>query len=54
VVSRDTGLPDGTFASSKYQFGYIVEGLGIVNVSIFCSHLACFIAFLWQFSIVSI
>jgi hypothetical protein len=27
------GLPDGTFAFPKFQFGYILEGLGMDNVS---------------------
>jgi hypothetical protein len=29
------GLPDGLFSYQKYQFGYILEGLGMENVGIF-------------------
>jgi hypothetical protein len=27
-----TGLPDGFFSDQKYQFGYILEDLGMENV----------------------
>jgi hypothetical protein len=30
-----TGLPDGIFAYQKYQFGYILDGLGMENACIF-------------------
>jgi hypothetical protein len=30
-----TGLPDGSFSNQKYQFGYILEGLGMENIGIF-------------------
>jgi hypothetical protein len=29
-----TGLPDGSFSDQKYQFGYILEDLGMENVAI--------------------
>jgi hypothetical protein len=32
------GLPDGLFSNQKYQFGYMLEGLGMENVSIFYDH----------------
>jgi hypothetical protein len=28
-------LPDGIFSYQKYQFGYILEGLGKENVGVF-------------------
>jgi hypothetical protein len=37
-----TGLPDGLFSNQKTQFGYILEGLGVENVDIFCGHLKYF------------
>jgi hypothetical protein len=42
-------LPDGTFSYQNSQFGYILEGLGVLNVCIFflfgvfCCHLAHFL-----------
>jgi hypothetical protein len=32
-------LPDGIFSKQKYQFGFILEGLGMVNVGIVFGHL---------------
>jgi hypothetical protein len=48
-------LPDGLFTSPKYQFGYILEGLGMGNIATFYDHLEYFMAIwynLWQFSMV--
>jgi hypothetical protein len=35
------GLPDGIFSNQKFQFGYILEGLGMEKFGIFQ----------WQFEI---
>jgi hypothetical protein len=40
-------LPDGLLSYQKYQFGYILEGLGIENVGIFYDHLIYFTAKLY-------
>jgi hypothetical protein len=49
-------LPDGLFSNQKYQFGYILEDLGMENVGLFYDHLEYFTA-IWyislQFGIVS-
>jgi hypothetical protein len=50
-------LPDGLFSNKKYQFGYILVGLGMENfyIPILYYHLEYFIAIcynLWQFGIV--
>jgi hypothetical protein len=37
-------LPDGIFLDQNFRFGYILEGLGVENFSIFCSHLVNCIA----------
>jgi hypothetical protein len=37
-------LPDGFFSNPKYQFWYILEGLGTENVGIFNGHLEYFTA----------
>jgi hypothetical protein len=50
-----TGLPDGLFSKRKYQFGKILEGLGMENVGIFYDRLEHFTAIwcnLWLFGIV--
>jgi hypothetical protein len=39
-------LPDGIFPRQTYQFGNILEGLGIENVDILCGHLENF-ATMW-------
>jgi hypothetical protein len=52
ISGYQAGLPDGLFSNQKSQFGYILEGLGIENVIIFCDHLDYFMAIrynLWQF-----
>jgi hypothetical protein len=36
------GLPGGLSSNQKYQFGYILEGLGMENVGIFYDHLEYF------------
>jgi hypothetical protein len=33
------GLPDGIFSDQKYNFGYILEGLGKENIGILYGHL---------------
>jgi hypothetical protein len=35
-------LPDGFFPDQKFQFGYILEGLGMENVAIYSVHLEYF------------
>jgi hypothetical protein len=50
------GLPDGFFSNQKYQFWYILEGLGMDIVGIFYGHLEYFTAIgyiLWPFGIFS-
>jgi hypothetical protein len=42
------GLPDGLFSNKKSQFGYVLEGLAVENVVIFCGHLVNFSA-IWHF-----
>jgi hypothetical protein len=45
-------LPDGLFSNQKYQFGYILDGLGMANIGTFCGHLLYFVAtcdILWSF-----
>jgi hypothetical protein len=37
-------LPDGFFSDQKYQFGYILEDLGMEKVVIFSGHLEYFTA----------
>jgi hypothetical protein len=44
------GMPDGTFAWTKYQFGYNLEGLGIRNVGVFYGHFVYFTA-IWYMHI---
>jgi hypothetical protein len=54
-VSYEAGLPDGLFLNQKSKFGYILEGLGMENVSIFYDQLEYFMAIwhnLCQFGIV--
>jgi hypothetical protein len=34
-----SGLPDGIFSNQKYQFGSILEGLGMGKVGILFGHL---------------
>jgi hypothetical protein len=49
-------LPDGLFTNQKSQFGQILKGLGMENVSIFYEQLEYFTAIwynLWPFGIVS-
>jgi hypothetical protein len=41
-----TGLPDGIFQNQKFQFGYILEGLGTDEVDISFGHLE-YIAAIW-------
>jgi hypothetical protein len=36
---QNPGLPDGLFANQKFQFGYILDGLGVDNVGIIYGHL---------------
>jgi hypothetical protein len=46
------GLPDGIFSNQKSQFGQILEGLAMENVSLFCGHFINFPAIwyiLWPF-----
>jgi hypothetical protein len=48
------GLPEGIFAFKKYQFEYILDGLGIENVGIFYGHLVYIMAtwyILWPLGI---
>jgi hypothetical protein len=42
VASSDPGLPDGLFSNQKYQFGKILDGLGLKNIDIFYGHLDFF------------
>jgi hypothetical protein len=47
-------MPDGRFSYQKYQFGYILESLGMVNVGEFYGHLEYFTHFWyvsWSFGI---
>jgi hypothetical protein len=37
-----SGLPDGFFSDQKYQFGYILEDVGMENVVIYSGHLENF------------
>jgi hypothetical protein len=41
-LGRASVLPDGLFSSQKSQFEYILEGLTLENVDIFCGHLLHF------------
>jgi hypothetical protein len=34
-ILSEAGLPDGLVSNPKYQFGYVLEGLGMENVVIF-------------------
>jgi hypothetical protein len=36
------GLPEDSFSNQNSQFGLILEGLRLENVSIFCGHLEYF------------
>jgi hypothetical protein len=36
---NEAGLPDGFFSDQKYQFGYILENLGMENVATNSGHL---------------
>jgi hypothetical protein len=40
--SFQPGLPDGLFSNQKFQFGEILECLGMENVGIFYDHLEYF------------
>jgi hypothetical protein len=47
-------LPDGIFTYQKYQFEYILEGLGIDDVGVSYDHVVNAMAFwyiLWSFGI---
>jgi hypothetical protein len=41
-------LPDGFFSDQKYQFGYILEDLGMENVATFAGHLEYFTKIWWK------
>jgi uncharacterized membrane protein len=45
------GLPDGIFAYQKFQFGYILEGLGMEIVGIFYGNSTAIWFILWSFGI---
>jgi hypothetical protein len=38
-IGSCSGLPDGIFAKQKYQFWYILEGVGMEYVGVFYGHL---------------
>jgi hypothetical protein len=42
---ESTQAPDGIFAHQKYQYGHILEGLGIENVGTFCGNMVYFCRF---------
>jgi hypothetical protein len=39
LFQQSARLPDGLFSYQKYQFGQILEGLGMENADLFCGHL---------------
>jgi hypothetical protein len=44
LAALKPGLPDGLFSNQKFQFGKILDCLGMENVGIFYDHLEYIIA----------